>query len=91
MYSDLQVSGLREGQGKNHDLGGERWPFQCKQLGACTVFVRLAAIGQLNDATYGWNSARVEQTAKVCTIADRRPTTGGAELSLQLRKIALRP
>lgn len=54
------------------------------------MFVRLAAIGQLNDATYGWNSARAEQTAKVCTIADRRPT-GGAELSLQLRKIALRP
>lgn len=40
----------------------------------CGVFIRLAAIGQLNDATYDWNSPGY--TAKVCVIVyDRRPTT----------------
>lgn len=64
MYSDLRVSGSqggeslkgmggekkkRERERKIRTSGGERWPFQCKQLGEH----RLAAIGQVNDATYG--------------------------------------
>ena len=89
MYSDLRVSGSqggeprkgekkeeseRERRKKIRTSGGERWPFQCKQLGEHRV--RLAAIGQVNDATYAREWSQGARHSRP-TTDDRRPTTSG--------------
>ena len=102
MYSDLRVSGSqggeprkgekkeereRERRKKIRTSGGERWPFQCKQLGEHRV--RLAAIGQVNDATYAREWSQGARHSRPTTDDRRRRVV--AELSLQLRKIATPP